>query len=253
MRLARRTLLAAPLALATGGHAQAALPLAATAISRLDTPWWKARHAAKLAEIAAGAKPDLVWLGDSITENFERNGPEPWAAYQPVWQRFYGKHHALNLGFKGDATCHLLWRLRNGEVAGIAPRAAVILIGANNMGRLHWSGPDSIQGIEAVVAETRKRLPNTGILLLSVLPSDRNPYVDSTTREINHALAAQTWPARVIFQDVTAVFTPGGHLDHHLFYDPLLTPPEPALHPTAQGMAMLAETIAPNLNRLLQS
>ena len=247
--LHRRALLAAPLALAAGRAG--ATPLAALPISRLDTPWWKARHAQKLAEIAGGARPDLVWLGDSITQNFERNGPDAWAMYQPVWQHYYGSLRPLNLGFTGDATSHLLWRLRNGEVAGIAPRAAVILIGANNLGRLHWSAPDSVLGIKAVVAETRLRLPKTGILLLSVLPSDRNAWASATTSEINQALAATSWPSQVIFQDVTNVFLTSGQLDHSLFYDPLLHPPEPALHPTARGMAKLADAIAPNLNRLL--
>ncbi len=227
------------------------MPLAALPISRLDTPWWKARHAQKLAELASGIRPELVWLGDSITENLERNGPEAWAQYQSVWQHYYGGLHALNLGFKGDATSHLLWRLRNGELAGIAPRAAVILIGANNLGRLHWSAQDTVLGIETVVAETRQRLPKTAILLLSVLPSDRSAWASATTSEINQALAAKSWPSQVIFQDVTGLFLKAGQVDHSLFYDPLLHPPEPALHPTAHGMAMLAESIAPNLNRLL--
>ena len=58
-----------------------------------------------------------------------------------------------NLGFSGDATCHLLWRLMNGEVEGQSPRLAVILIGANNMGRLHWPADEDITGIEAVLQD----------------------------------------------------------------------------------------------------
>ena len=247
--LSRRALLAAPLVLAAS-RAEA-LPLAATPISRLDTPWWKARHEAKLAEIAAGAKPDLIWLGDSITQNFERAGPEPWAQYHAVWQRFYGRHRALNLGFKGDSTCHLLWRMRHGELAGLAPKAAVVLIGANNFGRVHWSAEDTVLGIEAVVAEAQRAMPRTGILLLGVLPSDRSAWVHDQTRRTNQALSAKSWPNRVIYQDVGGLFLRDGRLDHSAFYDPLLHPPEPALHPTAQGMAAIAQAIAPNLDHLL--
>jgi lysophospholipase L1-like esterase len=248
--LSRRTLLAAaPLALAAA--TAEAVPLAATPISRLDTPWWRARHEAKLAELARGAKPELVWLGDSITQNFERNGPEPYFQYQPVWQRHYARYRALNLGFTGDATCHLLWRLRHGEIAGIAPRAAVILIGANNLGRLHWSAPDTVLGIEAVVNETRRALPDAGILLLGVLPCDRGPWVAETTLAINRALAAKAWPGRLIYQDVGGLFLRDGRLERGLFYDPRLAPPEPALHPTPEGMNAIAEAIAPNLARLM--
>jgi hypothetical protein len=246
--IARRALLATPLALAAGSVEAA--PLAATPISRLDTPWWKARHEAKLAALQ-GAKPELVWLGDSITENFEHDGPEPWQHYRPIWQRYYGGMSALNLGFKGDATCHLLWRLRHGEVAGIAPRAAVVLIGANNLGRLHWSAEDSVAGIEAVVAETRRALPHTRVLLLGILPCDRGAWVEQTTLSINASLAARNWGEAVRYQDVGGLFRRGGKIDLSLFYDPLLKPAEPALHPTPVGMEMIARAIAPNLAAMM--
>ena len=245
--ISRRALLAAPLLL-TG--AASPLPLAATAISRLSTPWWKARHEAKLRALQ-GADPQLVWLGDSITENFERDGPEPYYRYRTIWDRHYARFNALNLGFKGDATCHLLWRLRNGEVAGISPRAAVIMIGTNNLGRLHWSAEDSVVGIETVVAETRRLLPRTRILLLGVPPCDRGQWVEQTTLAINASLAARNWGHEVRYQDVGGLFRHNGQLDHSLFYDPLLHPAEPALHPTPQGMEMIAQAIAANLAELM--
>ena len=233
MRLHRRALLAAPLLAATR------LPLAAVPIARLETPWWRARHEAKLAELKT-ARPELIWLGDSITQNFERDGPEPWAPFRPVWERFYGRVRAVNLGFKGDATSHLLWRMQHGELDGIAPRTAVVLIGANNMGRVHWSADDTLLGIETVMAELRRRLPQTRALLVSVLPSERGAWVDATTLAINRGLAQRFSGG---FVDVTQVFRPLGVLDRGLFYDGLLRPPEPLLHPTAEGMAQLAQAI----------
>ncbi len=245
MRLARRALLAAPLL------AAARLPLAAVPIGRLETRWWKERHAAKLAELRT-ARPELIWLGDSITQNFERNGPEPWAFYRPVWERFYGRFRAVNLGFKGDATSHLLWRMEHGELDGIAPRAAVVLIGANDMGRVHWSAEDTLLGIETVLATLRRTLPQTRPLLVSVLPSDRGPWVDATTAAINAGLRQRyATSEQVSFVDVTPVFRPRGVLDRGLYYDGLLRPPEPLLHPTAAGMTRLSEAIGPTLGRLL--
>lgn len=246
--ISRRVLLASPLLAAAGPVA----PLAARPIDRLATGWWRARHAAKLAELRS-ARPELIWLGDSITENFERSEAPPWAHFHAVWERHYAAHRAVNLGFKGDATAHLLWRITHGELDGIAPKAAVILIGANNLGRLHWSAEDTVAGIEAIIAETRRRLPATRLLLLSVLPSDRSDWASAETLRIN-AMLAQRFRAGsgVVFQDVTALFLRDGRLDHALFYDPLLTPPEPALHPTAEGMARLAAAIAPNLSAMLR-
>ena len=115
--------------------------LAATPISRMDLSWWRARHEAKLEELQS-RRVDLIFLGDSITQDYEVTGPPDWRDFEPVWQHFYGGRNAVNLGFNGDATSHLLWRIENGEVAGIAPKVAVILIGANNLGRLHWAPED---------------------------------------------------------------------------------------------------------------
>jgi lysophospholipase L1-like esterase len=231
----------------------AAAPLAASPIARLDLPWWKARHEAKLAELHKGPV-NLVFLGDSITQDYERDGPEPFRDFRPVWEKYYGDRRALNLGFSGDATSHLLWRIEHGEIDGIVPRAAVILIGANNLGRLHWSAADTVAGIAAVVAETRRKLPRAKILLLGVLPSGRGDWVMRTTREINAALAAR-YPDNavpgVVFRDISAVFMKNGAVDTSLYLDPQLTPPAPALHPSPEGQARMAAAIEPVLRGML--
>jgi lysophospholipase L1-like esterase len=246
MTLSRRALLASPLLAAAGR-----LPAAAQPISRLDTPWWRQRHEAKLVELR-NTQPGLIWLGDSITQNFEQDGPQAWAHFHPVWTRFYAPYRAVNLGFKGDATSHLLWRMEHGELDGITPKAAVILIGANNMGRVHWSAGDTLLGIDTVIATLRHRLPGTRPLLVSVLPSQRSQWVDETTVAINQGLAQRYGHVGdVVFHDVTSVFRPGGVLDRTLYLDGFLTPPDPLLHPTAAGMAKLAEAIAPSLAQLL--
>lgn len=244
----RPILLAALLLLGTGR-----LPPAAQPISRDSLRWWHDRHEEKLAELRKGPV-ELLLLGDSITQNYERNGPEPWQDFRPVWQRFYGDRHAVNLGFKGDATSHLLWRMEHGELDGVAPRAAVILIGANNLGHLHWSAADTVQGIEAVVAEARRKLPNTKLLLMGILPSVRSAWVTQTTNEINAALAARYGTGAVpgvTYVDVSPVFQARGVVDQSLYYDPKLTPPEPPLHPTPDGQARMAEAIEPTLSAML--
>jgi lysophospholipase L1-like esterase len=230
-----------------------ATPLAAVPIARLNVPWWKTRHEAKLAEARQGPV-DLVFLGDSITQQFEATGPDPLHDYRAVWQHFYGDRHALNLGFVGDATAHLLWRIEHGEIDGIAPKAAVILIGANNIGRLHWSAPDDVLGIETVVAEVRRRLPRTRLLLLGVLPSDRGAWASQTATEINIGLAdryGQGAVPYVTFHDASALFMKNGVIDRSLFRDPQEAPPHPALHPSPDGMDRLAAAIEPTLSALL--
>ena len=249
--LSRRAALLAPAALLLGAAER--LPVAATPISRMETGWWRARHEAKLAE-ARSRKIDLVWLGDSITMDWELDGPEDWRRFAPVWNRFYGDRNALNLGFGGDNTAHLLWRMQNGELEGLHPKVAVVLIGANNMGRVRWSAPQSIAGITAVVDEAKRRMPGTKILLISVLPSVRSKYVDRATDAINRELAVRYGSAPVpgvSYVDVTRVFMKDGVVDRSQFFDDLLTPPNPPLHPTPQAQGHMAEAIEPTLAGLM--
>lgn len=249
--LTRRHALLAPAALlATAADRN---PLAAIPISRMETSWWRKRFEAKQAEMRS--RPvDLVWYGDSITENWERAGPPGYFDFAPAWQHYYGDRNALNLGFKGDATSHLLWRLRNGEAEGIQPRAAVVLIGANNLGLVHWDAEQTLAGIAAVLAELRARLPKTRVLLLPVLPSIRSPWVTKQTTRIDQGIAehfSAVEDSDAVTVDVTGLFLRDGKTDPSQFYDPLLNPPEPALHPTAQAQARLAAAIEPTLARLL--
>jgi len=249
----RGLLLVGALPLLAAAPARAKTPLAAVPIDRLGLPWWRERHREKLAEIKRG-RVDLVFLGDSITQNWEKTGPPAWQDFRPAWLRFYGDRAAVNLGFSGDATSHLLWRIEHGEIDGIAPKVAVILIGANNLGRLHWPTADDVLGIEAVVAETRRRLPRAKILLLGILPSERSDWATQTTLDVNRALAARYGNgavAGVTFLDVGGVFMRGGVLDRSMFYDPLLHPPEPPLHPTAEAQAHMAAAMEPTLARLM--
>ncbi|MEJ0045678.1 MAG: GDSL-type esterase/lipase family protein [Rhodospirillales bacterium] len=225
--------------------------LASVPLSRADLPWWRARLAEKAAELHRGPV-DLVFYGDSITQDWELSGPAPWADFQTEWQRFYGGRHAVNLGFKGDATAHLLWRIENGEAAGIHPKAAVVLIGANNFGKLHWPAAETEAAIEKIVSELNARLPGTHVLLLGVLPSVRSAWVDQNTENLNRALAARYHDGhQAVFMDLSALFLKHGRVDPDKFLDVRLTPPEPPLHPNAVTQAAMAAAIEPVLSAWL--
>ena len=65
---------------------------------------------------------DLVYVGDSIVERYDTQGKR-------TWDRYYAPRHALNLGISGDRTEHVLWRLDHGNLAGLAPTLAIVMIG----------------------------------------------------------------------------------------------------------------------------
>jgi lysophospholipase L1-like esterase len=225
--------------------------VASVPLSRMDLPWWRDRFLAKAAEMKQGPV-DVVFYGDSITQDFELTGPEPFRNFAPVWSRYYGGRHALNLGFKGDATSHLLWRIENGEADGIHPKVAVVLIGANNFGALHWEAADTKAGIDVIVTELRRRLPGTHILLVGVLPSIRSAWVDANTVALNAALAASYADgSRAKFIDLTGLFMRNGRVDPDLYVDPKMARPGPALHPTAQAQAAMAAAMEPTISAWL--
>ena len=228
-------------------------PPTAGPIGRLDDLKWKARHEAKLLE-AASRPVHLALLGDSITANYELKGLRRLRDYSGAWQRYYADRDVLNLGFSGDGTRHLLWRIMHGEIDGIAPKAAVVLIGTNDIGWLRRTAADTVAGIDAVVAELHLRLPATKILLVGLLPSDRGPSVRQATAEINSALAAHYGDGQVpyvTYQDVSAAFVKNGVLDTSLFSDPQQVPPEPAVHPSPEGQERMAAALEPALSELL--
>lgn len=270
----KKILLAAGLLLGTlplshGALAETGAPahrvnLAAVPIGRMDLPWWRERFGQSLARVARG-HVGLVWLGDSITQNWEMDGPEPWAQYRPVWQHYYGDRDAVNMGFMGDTTASVIWRLDHGEVAGLRPKALILLIGANNFGATHWGAEQTLDGIQAIIRILRHKLPRTQILLLGVLPSARSAWITENTQILNAMLQrAYRRQPDVTFLNVGYLFYRNGQLNRSLYLDPhealaashtpgltVETVPSVALHPDAQGMGLIAQAIEPTLHRLM--
>ncbi|WP_323991000.1 GDSL-type esterase/lipase family protein [Nguyenibacter sp. L1] len=242
-----------PLLALLGLGAAAPANLAVQPISRMDTPWWHQRFAEKQDEIAHG-RYDLVWLGDSITQNWERRGPEDWRDFAPVWQHYYGDRHAINLGFKGDSTCHVLWRLAHGELEfRTAPRLFIVLIGANNFGHVHTDARQTYAGIVRIVDQIHARLPATQVLLLEVLPSIRSAWVSENTRTLNRMMLAEVRTGRpwLHLQDAGAALERDGAPDPGRFLDPRLVPPDPPLHPTTAAQQEIARLIEPTVAAIL--
>jgi lysophospholipase L1-like esterase len=230
---------------------------------RLSDPYWAAHHQAILDRNKQG-NVNLLIIGDSITDNYSKTSPPapPNENFHPIWLQYYEPRGAVNMGISGDTTANLLWRFQNGELDGIKPKVAVILIGTNNLTVLSqnplWK---NIQGIEFDVEELHRRLPQTKVLLLGVLPRAGNPQWKSDIPYINTALERHfLHSSYVTFLDISSTFTmptsAGFIPDPSLYYDPLLphaadTPPHPALHPNNIGQRKMAEAIEPTLQMLL--
>jgi lysophospholipase L1-like esterase len=103
---------------------------------------------------------DVIFLGDSITHGWEG---------QNAWQVYFGPFKPVNLGISGDQTGHVLWRITEGhELDHLNPKAAVIMIGTNNIGG--HSARQIADGIKAIVVELKRQKPQSKILVLGVFP-----------------------------------------------------------------------------------
>ncbi len=137
-----------------------------------DANWMK-RHESFNARVKEG-NVDLLFIGDSITQGWEGAG-------KAAWSEKYGKRNAVNLGIGGDRTQHVLWRLDNGNIDGIKPKLAILMIGTNNSGQN--TSEQIAEGITAIVTKLRDKLPETKVLILAVFP--RGADVTNNNRMVN--------------------------------------------------------------------
>ena len=162
--------------------------------------WWLARHEEKLAAAKAGGA-DLVFLGDSITQHWEKAG-------KPVWDTFYGARKTANYGFGGDSIQHVLWRLAHGELDGLRPKVCVLLIGTNNARHSESDPQDIASGVRAIIDRLAVTCPATKILLLAILP--RGATADDLwrrrTEAVNRLLPALADGHRVHFLNLNEKF-----------------------------------------------
>jgi len=174
---------------------------------------------------------DLIFVGDSITQGWEGNGKE-------IWKEYYGSRNAVNLGIGGDRTQHVLWRLQNGNLEGIAPKLAVIMIGTNNSG--DNTAEEIAEGTKAIVEALRSKSPETKILLLATFPRGPNPQ--DARRQVNeksNEIVAKLADGKMVrYLDIGKSFlSPNGDLTREIMPD--------LLHLSPQGYKIWAEAIEP--------
>ncbi|HAN83195.1 MAG TPA: hypothetical protein DCQ59_08235 [Verrucomicrobiales bacterium] len=210
--------------------------------------WWFDRHAEKIAEIEKSNNPkderkiELLMVGDSITNNFDKKGPG-----EPVWKKYFTPLNALNLGFGGDRTNHVLWRLEHLPKIKPAPLAASLMIGTNN---ICWGSDKPKQAAEGIQEITRKlnaMYPKMKILVLGVFP--RREQIDHPHRkqiiELNSYLPdlLKDIP-NVSFMDIGSEF-----LDEKGFLSREMMPD--TTHPSEKAHEIWAQAITPKLREMM--
>lgn len=239
MSLSRRCLLslllAASFACTAPITAQEGKPNDAVVPVPRDANWMK-RHDSFNERVKKG-NVDLIFIGDSITQGWEGAGKK-------VWEEFYGKRNAVNLGIGGDRTQHVLWRLENGNIEGIKPKLAVLMIGTNNSGT---NTSDQIAaGVTAIVEKLRKELPETKVLVLGIFPrgADKNDAKRKVNEGANEQIKKLADDKHVYYLDIGDAFLEDdGTLSKEVMPD--------LLHLNEKSYRTWAESIEPKVKQLL--
>jgi lysophospholipase L1-like esterase len=210
-------------------------PATVQPVPRADD-WWQKRQQSFNDRIKQG-HVDLILIGDSITHGWESGGKD-------VWEKFYAKRNAVNLGIGGDQTQHVLWRLDNGNIDGIKPKLAVLMIGTNNAGS---NTPEEIAaGVKAIVEKLRTKLPQTKVLVLAIFPrgADSQDHLRQVNEKANKIIAKLANGKTVFYLDIGPKFLAAdGTLSKDIMPD--------LLHPNTKGYTIWAEATEPTVAQLM--
>lgn len=144
-----------------------ALPLALLpGCDRDATPPPGEPRRAALADSARARQPSVLFLGDSITQCWNREGAE-------VWEREFAPLGAMNLGVSGDTTDSLLARLS--DYSGTDPEAVVLLIGTNDTKNPALDSGAIAENVLDVIRRIRSTWAGARLLVLGILPREQTP------------------------------------------------------------------------------
>ncbi len=199
--------------------------------------WWTLRNDAVNERVKQG-NVDLLLIGDSITHGWENAGKK-------YWDKYYEPRNAVNMGFSGDRTQHVLWRLDHGHLEGISPKLAVLMIGTNNSNGQDNTAEEIADGIIAICKKIRAKCPGTKILILAIFPRGPEPSDQRAKNEKASLLASEIADSKMIYYlDINDKFlTTDGFLTMKIMPD--------YLHPNEVGYQIWAEAIEPKVAELM--
>ena len=202
-----------------------------------DTDWAQlGRYAKANAELTEN--PDVVFMGNSITDFWVWKMPEFWEAHP----RF------VDRGISGQTTCEMLVRFRQ-DVIDLHPKVVVILAGINDIA--HNNGAISLEHVMGNIQSMIElaRLNKIKVAVCSVLPCDRFAWQEKVkpaplVRRLNDMIKAYVETRRdknVIYVDYyTAMANENGGFPANLSTD--------GCHPDPAGYQIMQTIITQALH-----
>lgn len=145
--------------------------------------------------IASGDFPEVVFMGNSITEY--------WALYHP---EFFKEHNFCGRGIGGQTSTQMLARF-TADVVNLHPKAVVIMAGTNDVAHnTYWVEPDKV--VENIMAMCQLARANGIVPLIGAIPPCAsfawNPSIKDAAQtivEINKRLQAYAEANGIVYVD----------------------------------------------------
>jgi lysophospholipase L1-like esterase len=205
-------------------------------------------HEQLLAKAKAGGI-DVYFEGDSITRRW---GATDYPQLLENWKKNFFGWNAGDFGWGADRIENILWRLENGELDGVNPKAIVLLAGTNNVGnQVPASGiepgiADVTNGLRAVLRVLQAKAPGATIVLTGIFPRNDNMAVLPEIEGINANLAKMADGRKVRYLNINGRLADADGKLHEGVMNA-----NDKLHPTVAGYQIWADALKPILTELL--
>lgn len=145
--------------------------------------------------IKSGEFPEVVFMGNSITEN--------WAYYHPD---FFSQHNYCGRGIGGQTSAQMLLRFTS-DVINLRPKAVVIMAGTNDVAHnTYWVEPNKV--VDNVVAMCNLAKANGIVPIISSIPPCASfvwrPEIENAAQtifDINKRLKAYAEANGIVYVD----------------------------------------------------
>ena len=190
--------------------------------------------------IADKAYPEVVFMGNSITEN--------WAYYHP---EFFAEHNYLGRGISGQTSAHMLVRFQS-DVIDLHPRVVVIMAGTNDVAHNDfWADPEQV--VHNVVSMCTLAKANGIVPILSSIPPCNSfawrkeiQNAGQTIADINAALKAYAKANDIVYVDYHSAL-----VDDNLGFSKNLS--KDGCHPNPDTYYQMEEMVVAAISKVLKT